>query len=336
MLKYAERVHERLDIYRVKVPLPGSPLKYLNSYMIPCNDTILVVDVGLNTSQSERLLRNALYELFGKAFGVTFLITHLHADHCGLLERISTANDRILVSREDSPFVAATLDWSGFWEKSKEFARSYGFPPDRLKKAIEHHPGYLFGLKQKPKGRFEMVEDGYCIGCGAMCFQVMKTPGHTPGHICLYDKVNGILISGDHVLFDITPNIAAGYENMNPLGDYLKSLSRVENLHTTLVLPGHRRLFDNLKERVGQLKRHHEERLNEALGIVKRFGPVDAYTVASHMSWDIESESFDQFPITQQWFAHCEAIAHLLYLRDVGRLITRQREDGVILFEIST
>ena len=47
-------------------------------------------------------------------------------------------------------------------------------------------------------------------------------------------------------------------------------------------------------------------------------GSKNAYQVASQMSWDINYDSWDLFPVFQKWFATGEAIAHLKYLEERG------------------
>ena len=44
------------------------------------------------------------------------------------------------------------------------------------------------------------------------------------------------------------------------------------------------------------------------------------------MSWDIVSDSWDLFPVSQKWFATGEAIAHLKYLKEKGRYKKRNAE----------
>jgi hypothetical protein len=104
-------------------------------------------------------------------------------------------------------------------------------------------------------------------------------------------------------------------------------------LDVDLVLPGHRRLFKNLRERISELKEHHGKRAEEVLAILNR-GPKHAFQVASEMSWDINYESWEQFPLTQKWFATGEAIAHLRYLEEKGSL-ARKREGDVTLFMLN-
>jgi glyoxylase-like metal-dependent hydrolase (beta-lactamase superfamily II) len=140
------------------------------------------------------------------------------------------------------------------------------------------------------------------------------------GHICLYEPHRKILVAGDHILIDITPNIQCWSDVQNPLKHYLSSLDKVYTLKVDLTLPGHRRLINNHQARVEELKRHHSNRLDEVLSILKR-GSMSAFKVASLMTWDIDSESWDQFPVAQKWFATGEAISHLRYLEEDGKLV---------------
>jgi len=47
---------------------------------------------------------------------------------------------------------------------------------------------------------------------------------------------------------------------------------------------------------------------------------MSAYDIAAKMTWDIDCENWEQFPIAQKWFAVGEAIAHLRYLESEGRI----------------
>jgi hypothetical protein len=101
-----------------------------------------------------------------------------------------------------------------------------------------------------------------------------------------------------------------------------------------LVLPGHRRLIDNPGARIAELKMHHAQRLNEVLTILQK-GPLSAFQTASQMTWDIDCDSWDQFPVAQKWFALGEAISHLRYLEEAGRIV-RTMVDETTKFSLPT
>jgi len=97
------------------------------------------------------------------------------------------------------------------------------------------------------------------------------------------------------------------------------------------VLPGHRRLFSDHHRRIKELKQHHAKRLEEALGILQA-GPLNAFEVASRMTWDIRCDSWEDFPVAQRWFATGEAISHLRFLEEAGKLF-RKKMDNVTVYE---
>jgi hypothetical protein len=106
-------------------------------------------------------------------------------------------------------------------------------------------------------------------------------------------------------------------------------LDKVYQLDIELVLPGHRGIFKNCKERIQELKRHHRNRLEEIISILGK-GGLNAFQVASKMSWDILSDSWDLFPVSQKWFATGEAIAHLKYLKEKGRIRSEMRKQKTV------
>ena len=75
------------------------------------------------------------------------------------------------------------------------------------------------------EGLYTELQDGAALHYGGRMLRCVLTPGHTPGHLCLYDPARRRLFCGDHVLFHITPNICRWQGVEDSLGDYLKSLT---------------------------------------------------------------------------------------------------------------
>jgi glyoxylase-like metal-dependent hydrolase (beta-lactamase superfamily II) len=216
------------------------------------------------------------------------------------------------------------------WEEMIQFAGTMGFPEDELQAALHNHPGYKFGpQKELP---LTLLKDGDMLEVGDYRLRCVQTPGHTQGHMCLYEPARKILFSGDHILIDITPNIQLWSDTENPLEEYLVSLEKVKKLDIDLTLPGHRRLIHDCKGRIEDLITHHHHRADEALAILRK-GAGTAYQVASGMTWDIACDSWEQFPVAQKWFATGEAIAHLKYLEDKG-LAQKERRNQKVIYSI--
>jgi len=304
-------------LYRIKIPLPESPLKYLNSYVIKSEGRNLIIDTGFNRKECLDAMNNGLKEINVNLADCDFFITHLHADHFGLIAKLAVETSRIYFSRPDKEIIES---WEGF-EPMIEYAGKNGFPENELRTALHQHPGYKYGSDWMPD--MSVLEDGATITYGNYCFECVETPGHTLGHICLYEAGKKILIAGDHILSDITPNIQCWSDKENPLEKYLSSLDKVRKLDVGLVLPGHRRLFKEHKSRIDELKQHHEKRAEEILVILKK-GSGSAFEVASGMTWDIKFDSWNDFPVAQKWFATGEAISHLRFLEE-KQLVTKEK-----------
>jgi len=312
------------SLFRLEIPLPNSPLKFLNSYVIRSSGRNLIVDTGLNRRECLDAMKSGLQRLGIDLAKTDFFITHLHADHFGLLSKLVTGTSQVFFNRPETELIEA----SGWWERMVAYAAKNGFPEKELREAIKSHPGREFASEWIPE--ISILKDGDQVIAGDYRFECVSTPGHSLGHTCLYEPNKKILVAGDHILIDITPNIQCWSDEQNPLRNYLASLDKVNELEIDLVLPGHRRLITDHKKRIAELKEHHERRLKEILSILGD-DPQTAYQVASQMTWDLDCDSWEEFPRAQKWFATGEAIAHMRYLERKG-LIVRNDEEPIITF----
>ena len=70
-----------------------------------------------------------------------------------------------------------------------------------------------------------LLTDDELLPLAGRRIRAIWTPGHTPGHLCLHDEDNDVLLTGDHVLPRISPNIGLQPHSATPpLGPYLDSL----------------------------------------------------------------------------------------------------------------
>lgn len=314
------------NLYKIEVPLPGSPLKTLNSYMIKDSKRNLVIDTGWNHEECLRVIQGSLKKL-GMDVGKTdFFITHSHSDHLGLVSELAPDTATVYFSEIDANRVKA-----GFhWDDLIHFARLSGFPEDGLQNVVHSHPGLKYGPKKDLA--FHLLKEGDVIRVGDNMFQCIETPGHTRGHMCLFEPKKKIFVSGDLLLNDITPNIQLWSDDWNPLKEYLASLDKMYGFNIELVLTGHRSMIRNAKSRINELRSHHQKRLDEILTILKN-GHQNAYQIGSQMHWDLRYDSWDLFPILQKWFATGEAISHLKYLEE-QKTIRKEIHNQKILFSL--
>jgi len=307
-----------IDLYKIEIPLPNSPLKALNSYVIRNSSRNLIIDTGWNQEECLNAMQTALKKLGVDMNKTDFFITHSHSDHVGLVSKLTANTSLIYFNQPDADRVNSGVHLDDFIS----FARLNGFPEDELQASLRSHPGFKF--RSKDKLVFHILREGDPINIGGYAFKCIETPGHTRGHMCLYEPSKRILVAGDHILSDISSNIQLWSDEWNPLKEYLTSLDKVYQLDIELVLPGHRGIFRNCRQRIQELKHHHQKRLDEILSILER-GGKDAFQIGSLMSWDVVYDSWDLFPVSQKWFAIGEAIAHLKYLEE-ERLIRRKTQ----------
>ena len=312
------------NIFRIEIPLPDSSLQSLNAYAILGRDRSLIVDTGMNLKACEDAMKDALGVLGIDLERTDFFITHLHMDHFGLLPRLAGETNRVYFGRKETESIEA---WPG-WKRIVRQAEIHGFPAGALAPALRQGKGFAF----ETKTRFNLVpmDSGQVLTVGDYRFQCVFTPGHSAGHTCLWEASKQMLISGDHVLVDISPNIHCWFAGQNPLKQYLESLEIVAALPVEIVLPGHRRVFYNSGSRIEELAFHHKKRCNEILEILNKRS-MTPFEVAAQTSWAWGGGDWDRLPVLQQWFATGETIAHLQFLEE-EQLVKRRKDGSTVYF----
>ena len=177
-----------------------------------------------------------------------------------------------------------------------------------------------------------LLEDGDLLTVGRLKFQAIHTPGHTPGHMVLYLPQEQLLFSGDHILFDITPNIGVWVGMPDPLADYLESLEKIRPLPIRQVFPAHRGQKGDVYRRIDALKEHHRRRLAEITGAIRARPGSTAFELAGQISWSARGLGWKQFPPNQKWFAVSETLAHLYYMQSRGQVV-RRLSGGVFVYD---
>ncbi len=174
-----------------------------NIYLV--GDTIVDTGVGFNFTRLRDVLR-----VFKMPMDTikTIVNTHYHFDHIGGNGYFTAA--QIAIHEADAPVLE-----NGDAETS----------------VAEFFGGNMHKMKVAKK-----LKDGDIIKMGSRELQIVHTPGHTPGSICLYDKKDKTLISGDTVFAN-----GVGRTDL-PGGDFeqLKvSLQRLSKMDVQKILPGH-------------------------------------------------------------------------------------------------
>jgi glyoxylase-like metal-dependent hydrolase (beta-lactamase superfamily II) len=304
-----EKIYTDPDIYNIYVPLPNNPLKNLNCYVIKTSEKNLIIDTGFNMPECLEALQHGLEELEIDIGKTEMFLTHMHSDHTGLVTKVMKKDSVIYMSRIDYDYMTNAVN---FWNERDIKFKSEGFPEDELHRIISVNPAKVYASESN--FRAVKFEDNFRFKIGQYEFNAVVTPGHTPGHACLYMEKEKIMFTGDHVLFDITPNITSWPGVKNSLKDYIESLNKIKKFDILTAFPAHRKNDMDFYERVEQILHHHDDRLQDIIDIISSNPGLDTYTIAGMMKWSMRGKNWFEFPIQQKWFAVGETLSHLDYL----------------------
>ncbi len=224
------------------------------------------------------------------------------------------------------------VDIKGLQNEMQGWLRTHGAPTDSLMDMVKGSESILERVNIAIPDI--QVDGGERISAGKLEWQVIWTPGHSIGHICLYEPRIKAFLSGDHILNPISPSIGLHAQSMgNPLSDYLSSLEGIRDLDVETVLPAHGDEFQGFRERIDELMGHHEERLTEIVDIISQRGELSAYDVSSNMRWRM-SNSWDNWAPFQRRMATMEGLAHLELLVSRGKLRRQIADGGLVRYAV--
>jgi glyoxylase-like metal-dependent hydrolase (beta-lactamase superfamily II) len=283
-----------------------------------------LIDTGWNDNQAFTTLEEQLVELGVKFKDITQIVaTHCHPDHYGLADKLKRlCQAKLFLHQLDKELIESrwSSNISEYLMRMANWLQINGMPADDLPQVDIALPDIMSRMSfAKPD---VILHGGENLSTGSFNFEVIWTPGHSPGHICLYDADRKILLSGDHVLPVITPNVSLRSQSEgNPLGDYIRSLCEVGQLDVDLVLPAHEHIFGNLKDRVEQILLHHEQRKAAILALLKNEHRT-GFQIASGIPWmtDTLAVGFDHLGSMDRRMAVLETLAHLELLRAEGEV----------------
>jgi glyoxylase-like metal-dependent hydrolase (beta-lactamase superfamily II) len=332
----AESIALPAEVAKIRVPLEGSPLGWVNSYVLRADDGFVLVDCGWDTPDSIAALRQGLDDLGVPLDALrTLIVTHNHPDHYGLAGRlVQLAHCGLLMHRLDAVHIESRYgDISALEAEMEQWLRVHGVPANELSSFVKASESILNRVNiAKPD---QEVSGGERIVTGPLEWEIVWTPGHSAGHICLYERSRGLFLSGDHILNPITPNIGLHAESMgNPLADYLSSLRQIRGYEVELVLPAHGNEFPGFQERIDYLIAHHEERLQEICALLVAAGePLTAYELTGRMRWRVRSR-WEDWPAFQRRMATTETLAHLELLHGRGGLQRLVFDGGLVRYAL--
>jgi glyoxylase-like metal-dependent hydrolase (beta-lactamase superfamily II) len=309
-------------VHRIPLELPNDGLKAVNVYAIADGDGLTLIDSGWSLERSRQQLDAGLGQIGHDLSSISrFLVTHAHIDHytqAVVIRRL--LGSQVLVGAAESASLRQVRDQRpGSMMDLDRRLLVAGADPDVVAALVK------LRLKENIPGQWEdpdaWLHDGTEIRVGDRTLRVVRTPGHTTGHVVFHDAASRLLFSGDHVLPHITPSI--GFEpaaTRSPLSDYLSSLTIVEALGEATLLPAHGPVTDSSLRRVAELQDHHRRRL-ELTEAAVRSGASTGWQVAEALRWTSRGRGFEELDRFNQLLAVNETLAHLRTLAEQSRAV---------------
>lgn len=314
-------------VFWLRMPLPFQ-LDHINLWLLRDGDGWTIVDTGFADDGVRASWRQILNGLDGPVRRL--LVTHFHPDHLGLATWLQAETGAQLWMTA-AEFLTAHAVWNDVGGHGPQYMteqfREHGLDAERLAKFEQRGSGYRKSVPALPT-RYHRVKAGDSVSIDGRLWRTIIGYGHAPEHLALYCPELDVLISGDMLLPRISTNISvfAATPEADALRWYLESLDVMaeEVPETALVLPSHGLPFRGVQPRVADLHAHHEERLHAL---------EDSCEKAPQSAAELLETLFNrQLDTHQTMFAMGEAIAHLNYLEQAGRLSRITDSDGVIRF----
>jgi glyoxylase-like metal-dependent hydrolase (beta-lactamase superfamily II) len=317
-------------IYSFILPLPFPTTPKLNIYYID-GERPALIDTGLGDLKSIEIIVSKLKEIKKDIKDISIIInTHEHIEHFGgdrKLREISGA--KVTASSVAAPIIENS-------QKINRHLKNYlsHFEPElasELKNSIDDD------LKIEESKVDMLVEDGDIIDTGSVKLRVISTPGHTLGHICLYDKSRKLLFSGDHIIsrrstfvgYDYREIVShrivdifnVKYKDPDNLSLYMESIQKLQSLDLDVILPAHGDPITDPHKKLDQEIKKKDRRSHMFLKVLDKKSEISLKELTAKV-YGSKSKSL----------IHCgSALGYLARLNKSGIIKAKMKRDDLYL-----
>ena len=278
---------EVLDgVWSIPIPLVGSPLASVTMYAVRHQNGILLVDAGYDHPECWAALVGGLALAGARPEDVTAVVlTHHHPDHVGLASRIREASGAWVAIHPLDALDEGRRTHGTFIEQLDTELRLAGVPDASRNEMVESSrqlAKHAHGLSAD-----RMLADGDVIGEGGAELEVVSSPGHTRGHVCLLDRGRRLLFGGDLLLAagEVQLGVVSTPED-DPVAELQGSLRRVSELDVDLLLPGHYDRIGDVAGRAAAVAAELETRLAKTADVIAALPGSTAWDVTEAFPWD--------------------------------------------------
>ena len=307
------------DLYRITLPMPFR-LRHVHIHALLHDGKVALFDTGMNIPESFQVLDEALATLKKTTRDIDeVFLTHFHADHCGIAGAIQKRSGAVVrMSEADARRLQYNSRQEDLAERARTFYLSQGLPQKAMDILIKLMAAFREATIPFRIDSHLEPHDRHTLG--KRSFEVIPAPGHTSGQMCFYFPEEQILLAGDHVLPDITPNLSPDIFMLDyrPLRSFLRSLESIRDLSVKMVYPAHGDPFSDLGKRIDEIKEHHAERTQLI---------VEALRGKEKTAFEVSGNIFgEDLPEFDQFLALSETYVHIVELMDKG--VVRGEERG--------
>ncbi|MCX4096754.1 MBL fold metallo-hydrolase [Nocardia sp. alder85J] len=311
-------------LWSLPVPFPDNPLRYTLTYLVPGDQGVVVVDPGWRSDEGWEALVAGLATAGASVEDVTgIVVTHIHPDHHGMSGRLRAASGAWVAMHPaerdtlERRLTAAHTQFGGLRARIEGLMRPAGAPEPVIDEFLADLAGRIDRDAEPPAEPDLLLEDGDEVPLPGRRMQAIWTPGHTPGHLCLREARARVLMTGDHVLPRITPNLGVNSASeKSPLSSFLNSLERIAEFDDHEALPAHEYRFRGLAARTADLRDHHRRRCAEIGAVVDAVGAPTIWELAERLTWSRPWAEVGRMMVA----AVSETLAHAVYLVEQGEL----------------
>ena len=293
-------------IFELRLPIPFED-GLVNVFLFVDGDRVDLLDCGMNSGESLELIRSTLSSLGGKRLR-RLVVTHIHPDHYGAAGILAGDEGADLyLHRLEVPLVNPRyVELEQLVAEVRHYLLVNGVSSEEAE--VLSNSQRALSQVVAPAEPTVQLDGAETLTMGRARYRVEWTPGHSPGHICLYSASSGLLFAGDHILPELSPNIGLHPQSTpDPLHEYLEGLHRLAAYAPKLVLPAHGRPFTDAAGRVEILVAHHRRRMEQVLAILAG-GERTGWQVALDL-WGPRQQLYEKRLALQEGLAHLQALA---------------------------
>lgn len=293
-------------VFELRLPIPFED-GLVNVFLFADGKEADLLDCGMNSDESVAAIRQAVRNIGARRLR-RLVVTHIHPDHYGAAGTLAGEGlADLYIHRLEVPLVHPRyVELEHLVNEVRKYLLVNGVPADESEVLSNSQRALSTFVKAaEPSVQLDGAE---LLPMGRRQLRVEWTPGHSPGHICLYDVQDRVLFAGDHMLPELSPNIGLHPQSTpDPLHEYLDGLKRLAAYEPALVLPSHGRSFSDAPARVKVLVAHHKRRLEQIVEIVGD-GEKTGWEVALAL-WGPRDNLYEKRLALQEALAHLQALA---------------------------